>query len=106
MNLPINMKKKVFTLSELLVVIAIVVILAGMIFGFVNNNNGGSVNEKVTELLRQEGYHDITIEGNRPWSGSDDNYYKIVFTAVNSASNTVHGVVTGDNYKGWTIRKY
>ena len=102
------MKKKAFTLIELMVVLAILAILAGILFSVFTSFGGGltSANEKAIELLQQEGYHDINLEGYRPMAGSEDDFYKIGFTAVNAAGNTVHGVVTGDNFKGWTIRKY
>lgn len=98
------MKKKAFTLIELLVVLAIIAIVAGIVFGTITGVGGA--NDKVIEILQNEGYHDIKIEGYRPMAGSDDDFHKIGFTAVNAAGNVVHGVVTGDSFKGWTIRRY
>lgn len=100
--------KKAFTLIELLVLLAIIAIIGALIAGIVFGGTEGfsSVDQKVINLLEREGYHDVVLEGYHPMAGSGDDFYKIGFTAVNSASNTVHGVVTGDNFKGWTIRKY
>lgn len=99
--------KKAFTLIELLVVIAIAGILITLAFGSCRNMNfQSSAEEKVIELLEQEGYREITIEGIDLFAGSRDDFYKFRFTAMNSSSNFVSGVVTGDNFKGWTIRRY
>ena len=97
-----------FKLLELLVLSFVLVIIGNFIAGIFFGGTEGlsSVDQKVINLLEQEGYHDIVLEGYNPMAGSDDDFYKIGFTAVNSASNTVHGAVTGDNFKGWTIRKY
>lgn len=101
-------KFKAFALIELMVVLAIILILAGL-FISVFNVGGGSVIDaktKAVQILMEEGYHNITIEGYRHMAGSEDDFYKIGFTAVNAAGNVVNGVVTGDNFKGWTIRRY
>jgi len=101
------MKKNAFTIIELLVVLAIIAIIGALIAGIVFGGTEGfsSVNEKVIQLLEQEGYSNIVIEGYVPFAGSEDDFHKVGFTAINSASNTVHGVVTGDDFKGWTIRR-
>ena len=99
------MKKNAFTIIELLVVLAIIAIIIGIIANIFNGGIGNS-NEKVIQLLEQEGYSNIVIEGYEPFAGSNDDTHKIGFTAVNAAGNTIHGVVTGDNLKGWTIRRY
>jgi len=98
------MKKKAFTIIELLVAVAIIVIIIAIVASIFNGGTGNN-NEKVIQLLEQEGYSNIVIEGYEPFAGSDDDFNKIGFTAVNAAGNTVHGVVTGDDFKGWTIRR-
>jgi prepilin-type N-terminal cleavage/methylation domain-containing protein len=99
------MKKNAFTIIELLVVLAIIAIIVAIVASIFHGGIGNS-NEKVIQLLEQEGYSNIVIEGYEPFAGSNDDFYKVGFSAVNSAGNTVHGVVTGDDFKGWTIRRY
>jgi prepilin-type N-terminal cleavage/methylation domain-containing protein len=101
------MKKNAFTIVELLIVLVIFTIILIIVASIFNGNGGiGNSNEKIIQLLEQEGYSNIVIEGYEPFAGSHDDFHKIGFTAVNTAGNTVHGVVTGDNFKGWTIRRY
>lgn len=101
-----RIKNKGFTLIELLVVVAIIVIVLGLIAGAISGRVNSHSQEKAVELLEQDGYHDIVIEGYKPFAGSEDDYYKIGFHAVNRDGNPVTGVVTGSDYKGWTIRRY
>ena len=101
------MKKKAFTLIELLVVLVIIIIIATIFIGGFNVvNPSSSTNQKVIELLEQEGYSEIHLEGYQPMAGSDDDLHKIGFTARNSQNNIIHGAVTGSDWKGWTIRRF
>ena len=98
------MKNRGFTLIELLVVLAIIFILAGVFF-----QGCGSFGEKAknqaTQVLQNEGYSNITLERSF-FGGREHATHTFKFNGYNRMTNYVEGIVTGDNWSGWSIRLF
>lgn len=60
--------------------------------------------DAATNVLRDQGYRDITITGYRPFMKSDDDTFSTGFEATSPNGTRVHGAVTGGGLKGHTIR--
>lgn len=61
-------------------------------------------NVSSTEILEKQGYTNVEITGYNLFACSEDDMYRLNFTAVNSNQKKVKGVVCSSPLKGYTIR--
>lgn len=96
------MKKIPF--NEIFLIVCIAGIAGLIIYGSATAADQAS--EKAIEILENDGYTNIELIGNAPFAGGERDMYKFHFRAVNSHGREIEGAVTGDDFKGWTIRLF
>lgn len=96
------MKKIPF--NEIILGVTIVGIVVLIMYGATISSD--LADEKATELLESNGYSNIELLGYDPFAGGERDMYRIRFRAVNSNGHEIEGAVTGDDFRGWTIRLF
>ena len=61
-------------------------------------------NATSTEILEEQGYTNVEITGYNLFACSEDDMYRLNFTATNPNGTPVKGVVCSAPLKGYTIR--
>lgn len=103
MNLMTKLMKKI-PFKEIFLVICVAGIAVLIIYGAAVGAVQAS--EKAIQILENQGYTNVELIGSAPFAGGEDDMYKFHFRAVNSNNREIEGVVTGDDFKGWTIRLF
>lgn len=68
---------------------------------------GSSIQENdssVARILQASGYRDVHLTGYRMFSCSDDDFFRVGFTAVSPTGQPISGAVCRGVFKGHTIR--
>ena len=84
------------------------VAIAGIVGLIIYGASVGSdlADEKAIELLESNGYSNIELLGYDPFAGRERDRNRIRFRAVNANGREIEGAVTGDDFRGWTIRLF
>lgn len=61
-------------------------------------------NATSTTILEEQGYTNVKITGFNPFACSEDDMYRLNFTAISPNKTPVKGVVCSAPLKGYTIR--
>jgi len=99
-----TMKTKKIPFNEIILMVAIAGIVGLIIYGA--SVGSDLANDKAIELLESNGYSNIELLGYDPFAGSEGDRNRIRFRAVNANGREIEGAVTGDDFKGWTIRLF
>ncbi len=68
---------------------------------FLTSCNGNAAS---TDILEDQGYSNVKITGYNLFACSEDDMYRLNFTATNPNGTPVKGVVCSAPFKGYTIR--
>jgi hypothetical protein len=68
---------------------------------FLTSCNGNATS---TTILEEQGYTNVEITGYNPFACSEDDMYRLNFTATSPNGTPVKGVVCSAPLKGYTIR--
>ena len=68
---------------------------------FLTSCNGNTTS---TTILEEQGYTNVEITGYNPFACSEDDMYRLNFTATSPNGTPVKGVVCSAPLKGYTIR--
>lgn len=101
-------KMKNIKFKEITLRLSIFGIVGLVIVGLVIGATVGAeqADEKAIQLLESNGYSNIELLGYDPFAGGEYERHRVRFRAVNSNGHEIEGAVTGDDFKGWTIRLF